>query len=330
MIGSSRWKVVLTDDTIHPDAIECLRTSCNVEFLRAYPSEAELIEACGDANAILARLGIITARVIETAPRLRIIARHGAGSDGVDVSAATQHGVLVTTTGSINAGAVAEYTIALLLALLRHIPSADAGMRTGGWARNALVGEVLEEKTIGVVGFGAVGSRVARIAAGFGMRVVASIGSTSTVTPKPVPSFPLREMLGMADIVTLHTRLMPATHGIIDAAMIEAMKPGAVLVNTARGELVDETALIMALQSGHLAGAALDTYAVEPLAADAPLRRLPNVVLSPHVAGQTRDAVFNVGLAAARAILDEQAGRQPAFVVNPGAYTARTRGAARC
>jgi hypothetical protein len=112
---------------------------------------------------------------------------------------------------------------------------------------------------------------------------------------------------------------MSATHGMIDAAMIEAMRPGAVLANTARGELVDETALITALQSGHLTGAALDTYAVEPLAADAPLRHLPNVVLSPHVAGQTRGAVLDVGLAAARAILDEQAGRQPAFLVNPKA-----------
>jgi D-3-phosphoglycerate dehydrogenase / 2-oxoglutarate reductase len=327
--GSSRWKVVLTDDTIHPDAIECLRTSCTVQFLHAYPGEAELIEACRDADAILARLGIITARVIESSPRLRIIARHGAGSDGVDISAATRHGVLVTTTGSINASAVAEYTIALLLALLRHIPSADAGMRAGGWSRNALVGEVLEGKTIGVIGFGAVGSRVARIAAGFGMRVVASTGSLSPVAPKPVPSFPLREMLGMTDIVTLHTRLTPATYGMIDATMIEAMKPGAVLVNTARGELVDETALIMALQSGHLAGAALDTYAVEPLTADAPLRRLPNVVLSPHVAGQTKETMPNVGLAAARAILDEQAGRQPAFLVNPEAYAARAMRAAK-
>jgi D-3-phosphoglycerate dehydrogenase / 2-oxoglutarate reductase len=321
---------VLTDDTIHPDAIERLRASCTVQILSAYPGEAELIEASRDANAILARLGIITARVIETAPHLRIIARHGAGSDGVDVSAATQHGVLVTTTGSINAGAVAEYTMALLLALLRHIPSADAGMRAGGWSRNTLVGEALEGKTIGVVGFGAVGSRVARIAAGFGMRVVTSIGSMSPVAPKPVPSFPLREMLGMADIVSLHTRLVPATYGMIDAAMIEAMKPGAVLINTARGELVDEAELIMALQSGHLAGAALDTYAVEPLAADAPLRRLPNVVLSPHVAGQTGDAMVNVGLAAARAILDEQAGRQPAFVVNPEAYKVRALRAAAC
>jgi D-3-phosphoglycerate dehydrogenase / 2-oxoglutarate reductase len=138
-----------------------------------------------------------------------------------------------------------------------------------------------------------------------------------------VPVLPLHEMLPMADVVSLHARLMPATQGIIDAAMIAAMKPGTVLVNTARGELVDEPALIAALQSGHLAGAALDTYAIEPLAANSPLRRLPNVVLSPHVAGQTNDAVIRVGLAAAQAILDELAGRRPDFVVNPEAYVMR-------
>jgi D-3-phosphoglycerate dehydrogenase len=160
------------------------------------------------------------------------------------------------------------------------------------------------------------------------MQVIAAAGRLAAgrltaAATKPVPVFPLHEMLAMADIVSLHARFMPATHGMIDAAMIAAMKPGAVLVNTARGELVDEVALIAALQSGHLASAGLDTYAIEPLAADLPLRRLPNVVLSPHVAGQTNDAVIKVGLAAAQAILDELAGRRPDFVVNPDAYAMR-------
>ncbi len=320
-----RWKAVFTDESIRPEAAERLAGTCAVQVLQAYPSEAALIEACHDADAILARLGVVTARVIEAAPRLRIIARHGAGSDAVDVEAATRHGVVVTTTGPANAGAVAEYTFALLLALLRHIPMADTGMRAGIWARDPLVGEALEGKTLGIVGFGAVGSRVARIATGFGMQVIAAAGRAEPATPRPVPVLPLPEMLAMADIVSLHARLMPATHGMLDAAMLKAMKPGAVLVNTARGELVDETALIAALQSGHLAGAALDTYAAEPLAANSPLRRLPNVVLSPHVAGQTHTAMVQVGLSAAQAILDELAGKRPAFVVNPEAYEARAR-----
>jgi D-3-phosphoglycerate dehydrogenase len=294
-----------------------------VHVLDAYPSEAALIAACQDADAILARLGVVTARVIEAAPRLRIIARHGAGSDAVDLAAATRHGVVVTTTGPANAGAVAEYTFALLLALLRHIPQAEAGMRAGAWARAPLIGESLQGKTLGIVGFGAVGARVARIADGFGMQVIAAAGRAAPASPKQVPVFPLRDMLRMADIVSLHARLVPATQGMIDAAMIAAMKPGAVLVNTARGELVDEVALITALRSGRLSGAALDTYAIEPLPDDSPLRRLPNVVLSPHVAGQTRDAVVKVGVAAAQAILDELAGRRPEFVVDADAYAMR-------
>jgi len=312
-MAGPRWKVVFTDESIRPEAADRLRDTCTVQVLQAYPSERTLIEACHDADAILARLGVVTARVIEAAPRLRIIARHGAGSDAVDLPAATRHGVVVTTTGPANAGAVAEYSFALLLALLRHVSLADAGMRVGAWSRAPLVGEALESKTLGIVGFGAVGSRVARIAAGFGMRVIAASGRIAAAAPKPVPVFPLQQMLAMADIVSLHARLMPATYGVIDATMIAAMKPGAVLVNTARGELVDEVALIAALQSGHLAGAA----------ADSPLRRLRNVVLSPHVAGQTSDAVLTVGLAAAQAILDEQAGRRPDFVVNPDAYAMR-------
>lgn len=320
---TQRWKVVFTDESIRPEAADLLRECCAVKLLDAYPSEATLVDACRDADAILARLGVVTAPVIQAAPRLRIIARHGAGSDMVDLPAATRHGVVVTTTGPANAAAVAEYTFALLLALLRHVPTAEAGMRAGVWSRSPLVGESLEGKTLGIVGFGAVGSRVARIAAGFGMRVIAAAGRSDSATTKPVPVLPLEQMLATSDVVSLHARLVPATACIMDAAAIAAMKPGAVLVNTARGELINETALVAALQSGHLSGAALDTYAAEPLAADSPVRRLPNVVLSPHVAGQTREALLRVGLAAARAILDELSGRRPAFVVNPEAYAMR-------
>jgi D-3-phosphoglycerate dehydrogenase / 2-oxoglutarate reductase len=324
MLAGHRPTVVFTDESIRPEVAERMRASCNVRILQAYPSEQVLADACQDAEAILARLGVVTARVIAAAKRLRIIARHGAGSDGVDLAAATARGIVVTTTGPANAGAVAEYTFALLLALLRRVTQADGGMRAGLWSRDPLVGEALEGKTLGIVGFGAVGGRVARVAAAFGMQVIAAVGRGPDVAPKPVPVLSLLEVLEAADVVSLHARLMPETHGMIDARAIAAMRPGAVLVNTARGELVDEAALITALQSGHLAGAALDTYAIEPLAADSPLRGLANVVLSPHVAGQTKGAVLQVGLAAAQAILDELAGRRPRFVVNPAAYAARS------
>ena len=316
-------RVVLTDNTVHPEAVARLRTRAAVHILDGYPDEATLTDACRNADAVLARLGVVTTGVIRAAPSLRIIARHGAGSDGVDLPAATARGIVVTTTGPANAAAVAEYTIALLLGLLRKVPAADQGMRDGNWFRAPLIGTALEGSTLGIIGCGEVGTRVARIAQAFGMTVLATQPTRPDATPPPIPILPLHELLRRSDIVSLHLRLTPDNAAIIDAAAIAAMKPGAILVNTARGELIDEPALIAALQSGHVAAAALDTYAIEPLSPESPLRQMPNVLLSPHVAGQTATALLQVGHAAVQAILDEFDGKRPAFVVNPEAYAAR-------
>ena len=155
-----RRVVVFTDGSIRKDAADLLAPTCDVRVLTAYPSEGALIEACADADAILARLGTVTRRVIESAPRLRIVARHGVGVDAVDLDAATGRGVVVTTTGSGNAAAVAEYTFALLLALARHVVRADGSMRAGEWRRDPLVGAELDGLTMGIVGYGAIGRRV--------------------------------------------------------------------------------------------------------------------------------------------------------------------------
>jgi len=165
--------VVFTDGSIRREAVELLAPSCDVRVLEAYPTEDALTAACRDAHAILARLGTVTRRVISAAPQLRIIARHGVGVDAVDLAAATERGVVVTTTGSVNAAAVAEYSFALLLALARKIVRADGGMRDGAWSRDALVGTELDGCTLGVIGLGAIGRRVARAGHGFGMRVLA-------------------------------------------------------------------------------------------------------------------------------------------------------------
>jgi len=314
--------VVFTDGSIRKEAIDLLAPTCQVRVLEAYPSEDALIAACGDADAILARLGVVTRRVIEHAPRLRIVARHGVGVDAVDLAAATERGVVVTTTGSENAAAVAEYTFALLLALVRRVVQADSGMREGRWDRDPLVGAELDGTTMGVIGYGAIGRRVARQALGFGMRVLAH--DVAPKTPEDGAFMtPLDDLLAQSDVVSLHMRLHADNARLLDAAAIARMKPGAWLVNTARGELVDEAALIAALGRGSLSGAALDTYEREPLAASSPLRRMRNVVLSPHVAGQTEAALRRVGMAAARCILDELAGRTPQFVYNPEAYLTR-------
>jgi D-3-phosphoglycerate dehydrogenase len=317
--------VIFTDGSIRREAVDLLDPTCEVRILSAYPSEAALIEACGDAVAILARLGVVTRAVIEAARKLRIVARHGVGVDAVDLDAATEHGVVVTTTGSENAAAVAEYTFALLLALVRHVVAADAGMRAGRWDRGPLVGAELDGRTLGIVGYGAIGRRVARMGLGFGMRVLACGRGAAEPTDAGVTIASFDELLAQSDVVSLHARLGADNARMIDAKALERMQPGASLVNTARGELVDEPALIAALERGHLRGAALDTYEREPLAAQSPLRHMPNVVLSPHVAGQTDAALARVAIAAAQCILDELAGRKPRFVYNPDAYANRVR-----
>ena len=323
MPAAPRPLVVLSDPSIHPQAVTLLREQFEVSILEAYPSEERFAKAAAGASAILARLGTVTRHVIESAPRLRIVSRHGVGVDAVDMAAATEHGVIVTNTGASNAAAVAEYTFALLLALVRRVPQADAGMRAGLWQREPQVGGELEGRTLGIFGLGAIGARVARQALGFGMNVLAYDPHPPASLPEGVTLVDRAELFASADIVTLHTRLTDTTRAMIDDDALAAMKPGALFINTARGELVDEPALIGALQTGHLGGAALDTFADEPLAMTSPLRHIPNVVLSPHVAGQTEEALIRVGRAAAQAIIDELDGRRPANVHNPDAYQRR-------
>ena len=316
--------VVLTDESIGREARERLAPIFEVRALPGlYPSEDVLADACAEASAILARLAVVSRRVIEAAPRLRIISRHGVGVDAVDLAAATERGIVVTTTGAANAAAVAEYTFALLLAFARKVRAADASMRRGEWSRGPLVGLELEGKTLGIVGLGAIGRRVARQALGFGMRVLAHDPLLAASPVADVEMVGFEHVLARSDIVTLHMRLDPTTHGLIDATAIAAMRPSAILVNTSRGEIVDEAALVAALREGRLAGAALDTFEAEPLAATSPLRAMANVILSPHVAGQTHEALARVGVAAAQAIIDELAGRRPAHVFNPEAYERR-------
>ncbi|WP_270933356.1 hydroxyacid dehydrogenase [Falsiroseomonas oryzae] len=315
--------VVLSDPSIHPDAVALLARDCTLRILDAYSPEDVFAQAASGASAILARLGTVTRRVIQAAPGLRIVARHGVGVDAVDLAAATAQGVVVTSTGSANAAAVAEYTFALLLALARKLPQADHAMRGGAWSREPLVGLELEGRVLGILGLGAIGERVARQALGFGMRVQAWRSGRAQRQVAGVAMVELPDLLATSDVLTLHLRLSAETAGCLDAAAIAALKPGALLVNTARGELVDEPALIRALAAGRLGGAALDTFAEEPLPGDSPLRRMHNVLLSPHVAGQTEAAVRRVGLAAAQAVLDELSGRRPANVHNAAAYAVR-------
>jgi phosphoglycerate dehydrogenase-like enzyme len=280
--------------------------------------DAELREALPLCDAAVAGGEAYDAALLESCPRLRVIARTGVGYDAIDVDAATRRGVVVTITPGTNQDSVAEQAFALLLGVCRRVPLNDRIIREGGWDRTLVA--PLRGKTLGLVGLGRIGRAMVPRARAFGMEVVAF-----DVTP-PIEAdaaLGLRrvgfdELLAASDVVSLHMPLTPATRGLINREVLARMRPGSYLINTARGGVLVEADLHDALTSGHLAGAGLDVTDPEPPRADHPLFRLPNVVLSPHIAGIDTRAMADMAEMAARCIADLHAGRWPeACVVNP-------------
>jgi D-3-phosphoglycerate dehydrogenase len=267
---------------------------------RGADQEPELIRRVGDAQVVLnirahARF---SARVLESCPHLRMISIWGTGTDNVDLAACRELGIQVTNTPGVNAHAVAEHAVALTLSLIRRIPAMNADLRAGGWARAPLA--QLEGKVVGVVGTGAIGSRFARLVEPFGVTLLAWSARADDRREAIAGArvVPIEALLAQSDVVSLHLRVTPETTGFLDRGRLALMKPTAFLINTARGALLDEAALVDALREGRLAGAALDVFGEEPLRAGDPLLALPNVVLTPHVAGMTRE-VIEAGLSQA-------------------------------
>jgi phosphoglycerate dehydrogenase-like enzyme len=260
---------------------------------RGADREAELMRRIGDADVVvnIRAHARYTGRVLAGCSRLRLISIWGTGTDNVDLAACRSRDVCVTSTPGVNANAVAEHTLGLMLAVTRRIPAMDAEVRAGRWPR-AQVAQ-LEGKTLGLVGLGAIGRRVAMLAAPFGMRLLATTWGADGGRAESVGAahVPIEVLLRDSDIVSLHLRLTDETAGVFSRARLALMKPTAFLVNTARAGLVDRDALVDALRGGHLAGAALDVFHQEPIAADDELRTLSNVVLMPHSAGMTREAM---------------------------------------
>ena len=237
--------------------------------------------------------------MLDHARRLKVIARYGVGVDNVDLRAAAEHGIVVTNTPGANAGAVAELVIGLFLALARAIPYADRRVRAGEWGR--IDGIALEGKVVGLLGLGAVGREVAWRSLALGCRVRAydPVAPEDYARKHRIELASRDEVIGGSDLLSLHVPVLPQTRGMVDAGFLAAMKPGAFLVNAARGELVDESALLEALRSGHLRGAALDALADEPPAPGLELARLDNVVITPHMGAHTDSAVKAMGWRAA-------------------------------
>ncbi|WP_147652147.1 phosphoglycerate dehydrogenase [Vulcaniibacterium gelatinicum] len=299
---------ILACDGIHEDGLTLLREAgWQVETSDPIKDPARLAAALADVDVLIVRSATqVPAEAIAAAPRLKVIGRAGAGVDTIDVDAATARGIAVMNAPDGNTLAAAEHALSLLFALARHIPRADAGMKAGEWPKAGLTGFELEGKTLGVIGLGRIGSTVARKAQGIGMEVIAHdpFLPPAAAGKGSVPLKSLDELLASADIVTLHVPRTKETTHLLSEARLRSMKRGAWLINAARGGLVDEAALLRLLDEGHLAGAALDTFATEPLPADSPLRRHPRLILTPHLGASTSEAQQAVSTILARQIVD--------------------------
>ncbi len=265
-----------------------------------------LLTEIRDADALIVRSATkATAELMEAAPRLRAIGRAGVGVDNVNLDAATKRGIVVMNTPGGNATSVAEHTVALMLSLARHLPQANNSIKQGKWEKKKLQGIEVRSKTLGLVGLGKIGMEVARLAEGLQMNVLAYDPYVSPLMAREhnVKLVSLEELLGASDFISLHASLTPETHHLINAKMLAKVKPGARLINCARGELVNENDLLAALESGQLAGAGLDVFETEPPAGSA-LAAHPNVIATPHIAGSTEEAQEIVGIRIAEQVRD--------------------------
>jgi D-3-phosphoglycerate dehydrogenase / 2-oxoglutarate reductase len=309
---------VLVKEKIADSGIDLLRQDFEVD-LGLEMSEQELHEAIGDYDAILVRSATqVTADLIERAERLKVIGRAGTGVDNVDIPAATRRGIVVANAPESNSVAAAEHTLALMLALCRNVPQAQATLAGGAWERSRFKGAELYGKTLGVVGFGRIGQLVARRAQSFGMEVVAfdKFVSAERFREMGVEGMDgMGELLGRADIVTLHVPKTPETVNMIDAESIAAMVDGARLVNCARGELVDLDAVVAGLESGKLAGAALDVFPSEPFT-DHPVFARDDVVVTPHLGASTAEAQDRAGVVTAEQVMAALSGGVVTNAVN--------------
>ncbi len=305
--------VIMTSPRLAAEAVALLEgAGARIHYMEPFPTPeaiATLARSVG-AVAILSRQGPVTAAVMEAAPNLRVVARHGVGVDDVDVAEALRRGIIVTRAPGSNTRAVAEHTIAMILALAKRLPKLSAQVAAGEWRRgNDMVRDVAGLR-LGLVGLGSIGQAVARFAAGFGMEVAAytrSPGSPGSNDVRRMPDLPA--LLARSDVLSLHLPYSSAARHMIGRAELAMLPAEAIVINTARGGLIDETALLEALENGHLSGAGLDVFEGEPPALDSGLRRHPAVIATPHVSGVTEGSLVTMGVMAAECIVAVLTGR---------------------
>jgi D-3-phosphoglycerate dehydrogenase len=312
--------VVITDSNLGSDADEQVLLAAGATVVRLQAtSESELVAAlaAADPDALVVQWAQISGAVLDAAPRCRFVSRLGIGYDMIDVAAATERGVAVANTPDYCVDEVVSHTLAMALWLLRGLGRFDAAVRDAQWSATAPWPLACRPSaaTVGVVGLGRIGSRVARQAAALGFQVLAC--DPYAEAPPGVPLLPLDELLRRSDLVTLHTPLTDETRHLVRAETLALMRSGALLVNTCRGGLVDEAALVKALNEQQISGAALDVFEHEPLPAASPLRTAANVLLSPHAAWYSQASLAQLPVQAAQQVVDFLAGRPVASIVNP-------------
>jgi D-3-phosphoglycerate dehydrogenase / 2-oxoglutarate reductase len=292
--------VLVTGADLAPQALALLQ-GYDVIYAGKTPTDEDIVALCQryDPAAIVVRYGKINAAAIAAAPSLRVISKHGSGTDTIDREAARSRGVEVRAAAGANADAVAEHALALMLACAKSVPQLDARMRAGQWDKATHKSLELNGRTVGLVGLGAIGLRFARIASAMGMRVI-GFDPYARDLPAFIEPVHLATLWKKADVISLHCPLTPENRNLLNAQTLAACKRGVIVVNTARGGLIDEAALLAAVQSGQVRAAGLDSFAVEPMAANHPFHAEPGIILSPHIGGVSSDAFVKMGLAAVR------------------------------
>jgi D-3-phosphoglycerate dehydrogenase / 2-oxoglutarate reductase len=297
---------ILIADSVDEGVVGILKADPSWTVVNLPKTKGKVEEEIRDADALLVRSATkVTAELLEKAKSLRVIGRAGVGVDNVDLDAATRKGVLVMNTPGGNAISVAEHTMTMLLAMAHPVTQADASMKAGKWEKKKFTGSELRDKTLGLVGLGTIGTEVARLAQSFKMKVVAFDPYVSTVLAieQNIRLVPLEELLKTSDFISLHSSLTPETRHLINAKSLALTKKGVRIANCARGELVDEAALLAALESGQVAGAGLDVFEAEP-PSDPRLVQNPKVIATPHIAGSTEEAQKVVGTRIAEQLRD--------------------------
>lgn len=291
---------LVTGSDLAPQALDLL-TGYDVVYAGVKPTEADLVALCRrhDPVAMIVRYGAVNAAVMDAAPALRVISKHGSGTDTIDKSAAAARGIQVVAAAGANAAAVAEHALALLLACAKSVVAMNARMHAGHWDKATHKSVELEGRTVGLVGLGAIGLRFARMADAMGMRVL-GFDPYAKDLPAHVQPVDLATIWRESDAISLHCPLTDDNRGLLNAQTLAACRPGVIIVNTARGGLIDEAALLAALRSGQVASAGLDSFAVEPMTAPHPFHGEPRITLSPHIGGVTADAYVKMGVGAAR------------------------------